>query len=231
MPLFCPHCAQEVRGDQVDVAADLATCAACGEQFAVSASLNPTADDPGESVSPSGALQVDPLPNGGVSIMIPAAGAKSSLTRGLIFFAVFWNGISWILWGGFMYAGAQDGMPWFVVCFVSIFPLIGVFLVWWACKLIWEVIWIELSSDGFLIHRRLFRRDRVKTLDLADVESFRLESAYQVNNQPVLACFVISNGRRKLPFGHSQAEADKEWLAASLNQQLLRLKANLADQA
>jgi len=170
---------------------------------------------------PSGVLDIEYPPEGGIRIHIPAAGLTAK-AMGMFGFALFWNLILAAVFGGFLIGMVKGEIPLAMLLFFLPFIAVGVVMLYIGCRLAWGRTTLWLDRDGFAIVKELFGRQRSRSFLLEDVESFSREVSYTENDKPVYACRARV-GRKKVSFGHRLSEADQDWLVAELNRVLSTL--------
>lgn len=222
MALACPGCGVDVRGEAVNVALDTACCPRCGEAFVPSAVLHGDGlSRPEHPSEPPPGLEVMRFSGGGIQVSIPRAGF-SGRSLGMVFFAAFWNLISWVVFGSFIRIG-MEGAPVFVLPLVSIFPLIGVVLAVAAVWMVFGTAIVEMDRRGLVIIQQLFGWKRRVDVPLEQIDRIDEQSVYTQNDQPVLGV-AVHFGKRQRKFGSTLTDVGREWLVAEMNSVLRRFR-------
>ncbi len=222
MPLACPACGMDVRGEAVNIMLDTACCPRCGETFVPSAVLHAEGPGPADHpAEPPPGLDVIRSPDGGIQVTVPRTGFTSQ-GAGMVLFAVLWNLFSWAMFGGFVLSARSD-MPAFVLPLVSLFPLIGIVLIIIVLWMMFGTTTVDLSWQGLTVTRRLFGWERRIEATLAQIEGFGQEVVYAQDDKPVLGV-AVHIGKRQRKFGTSLTETAREWLVDELNAVLKALR-------
>jgi hypothetical protein len=189
-----------------------------GATGGLSASAERLAETPIDLKSPPPAKIVswERGPDGSVRMVLPRRGFGRDVV-GTIFFAVFWNLITVIVSGGFIYGMITSDVPKLLVLFFIPFWAVGIGMPLWACWQAWGTTELGLDRSGATLTRQLFGQKLVRQYAAEDLEPFSQEVAYSQNHVPVMAC-QLRAGRKKANFGHGLSSLDQEWLVAALNQ-------------
>lgn len=230
MALRCPDCGNAVRGEAVDVAADSATCPYCDRAFQASTALPPASPEATGEAKPDASdapppevAYVERTPDGGINVLLPKRGMRG---RASFFFgfASLWNLLMFAVSSAIVWSLIEDeGPPWFVLLFLSLFWVIGLGMLRWACWLAWGETALRLGPEGLGRIRKLFGRSRSRRFPLEAVEEFTRSVAYEQNDTPVYAC-TIHAGKKEFNFAHKLSDANQKWLVAELNRVLGELK-------
>jgi hypothetical protein len=135
---------------------------------------------------------------------------KGRWPRGLIFFAVFWNLISWgavLAFGSHVVSGEAPKWIWL---HLIIFPSVGLGMFYAVIRTRFAEHLIYLGPELIRLQRSLFRKTN-HDLATAEVTAVEKVSFYQQNYQPVYGV-QISAGKKRIRFGSALSEAEKNWL-------------------
>ncbi len=212
----CPHCQhrfQPFADRPAKSFADLnqLTCPKCGKSFTFAdttggkGATDLTPEGPFEQ-PPGSRIERRPVSASELLFYIPASGRWG----GLLFFAIFWNAISWTVFLAFVFAKSHvegDQPPFFVI---GIFPAVGLGLAYAAIRMRFATHLIFLGPEFVRLQRALVRR---KNYDLPTAEIVHVKKAefYKQNYQPVYG-IEIGAGKRRIRFGSALSEEEKNWL-------------------
>jgi len=236
MAIQCPQCSNELPADKVNIDADTALCAECGEMFRPSEILGPRSADTedwsrfgtpvtGEKPSEKDVI-MEYLEDGGVGMYLPAGG--SGKRSGFYFtFALVWNAIVLAVGGGFFWGMLEGDVPWPLLLFLIPFAGVGLLFLLWGCWLAWGTTSIGIDRQGLWLEQKLFGRRRLRTYPLDQIDGFRRNKAYEQNDEPIYACCVRVGGR-KHNFAHKLSDEHQQWLVNEFNQALRRLRSDRA---
>jgi hypothetical protein len=187
-------------------------CPKCGHTFTVrmllekksSASINP----PGPFEQPAGTkIERRPVSDTELLFHIPRSGRSG----GMMFFAIFWNAISWAVFAGFAAGVLRGQAPLLPILFVSLFPAIGIGLLYAALRNKYAVHLLYLGPDRVRLQRQLFGRRKNYDLATSTVRHVRKVEFYQQNYQPVYGIEILGDGG-KIRFGSILTDDEKNWL-------------------
>src|SRR5690606_7559307 len=143
-------------------------------------------------------------------LVIEAAGWRA---KSIIFLAVVWNAVSWIVAGtivgseGFDQADAT--LPIFFLM-ILLFIAIGLAFAMWAIHLAFARTLILLEHDRVVVQTILFGYKRRKSIDLVATSCARLEVSHEENDRPVYRV-AITGPNGKATFGTALSNQDKDW--------------------
>jgi len=161
-------------------------------------------------------------PDGGVVVLLPRRGLHGAVIR-TFFFAAFWMFITVIVSGGFFFGMLKGDVPWLLVFFFVPFYAVGIGLTLWAIWSAWGTTGIRIGPEGAAVSRRLFGKTFDRKFQLADLQRFERQQAYEVNDRPVYAAALQTSGGR-VRFGHLLDAPDQKWLVYQLNETLQHLQ-------
>lgn len=155
---------------------------------------------------------------------IPASGKS----EGLIFMAIFWCAISFPLWISFLLGKMKSDIPPVAgFLFTSLFPAIGLGLLYAALRMKYATHRLVITRDQVLLERRLFGRKKVRVLHRAGIRAVEQQTFFTRNYQPVYG-IEIRGAEGKLRFGSGMAEPDKAAMCAALSKLLVQPNAPTA---
>lgn len=225
MALKCPKCGADVLADNVNVAADMASCANCGEAFRPSEVLPQKGGSeatPDLTPPPPERARCQETPDGGVVVLLPRRGLSGSAV-GAFFFAAFWMLITVTVSGAFFYGMVKGEVPWPLVFFFVPFYAVGIGMFLWGCWSAWGSTGIRVGPEGAAVIRRLFGKSLEREFRLDDVRGFERRHVYDMNNQPVYAV-ALQGARKRVHFAHQLSKSDQKWLVHQLSETLKRLQ-------
>ena len=211
---ICPKCSFKFfpfRERELTSWSDKIVCPQCSHEVAVKDSLATQRDI---KVNPTGPfarpaetkIQRETVSETQLLFVIPASGRWG----GTLFFAIFWNVVSWTAFCAFLFGNKPSGsFP--VLPFVAMFPLIGIGLAYWALRTRFAMHLLYLSAENIRLQRQLFGRSKNFDLATANVTTVHKAEFYQQNYQPVYGIEIKSN-TGKIRFGSILTEDEKNWL-------------------
>lgn len=135
-------------------------------------------------------------------------------------FAVMWNGIVLVVSGGFLAAALHpNGPPWFVFAFLSLFWLIGLWLLYFAIRMKFERTMLLVEPTRAVLQRTLFQRVKTEDTQLTEGTSATLVESYSQNDSPVFAIH-IPGVDSTLKIGTALSDREKDWLVERINEVL-----------
>lgn len=232
MPVLCPKCSQGLPPEDVNVAKDVAFCRTCNEAFSLSAQVGGASGPPRTSQPPATSVLLT-RDDARIAAVIPPQGFKGAGCF-LGFFALFWNGITWLVFLGFV--GSMFGVvksnsptaPWMVIFFIPHIAVgIGVAIA--AVFAIKGDVAIAMDKENVLMQRRLFGYTWSRSMPFAQISDVRMTEAYRSNGRSVQgvgfhfqkAAAVHSAGsspvksvlgKRTMNFGSGLSDDEKAWL-------------------
>lgn len=244
MPVLCPKCNQGLPPEDVNVAKDVAFCRNCNEAFAISAQVAGTSG-PSRVPEPSSTTVVLTRDEQRIAAVIPPQGFKGAGCF-LGFFALFWNGITWTVFLGFVGAlfGAVSSKnsiaPWMAVFFIP-HMAIGIGVAIAALYAIKGDVALAMDKENVLLQRRLFGYTWSRSMSFAMISDVRLTEAYRSNGRSVqgigfhfekavpLNAHSTSPvksfaGKRAMTFGSGLTDEEKAWLLGEFHDYWMRNK-------
>jgi hypothetical protein len=214
MQVFCPKCAQTLRGDAINVVTDVALCGKCNEVFPLSSLMQAQESGPVDlSNPPRGAWY-----QGDINGFIVQATTRHPIAFFLVPFMCVWSGFSLggiygtqIMQGNFNLGKSLFGIPFLLG--TLIFGAVALMAV---CG---KVVVRVLDSEGVVFTgvgpfgwRRPFNWD--------DVTMVRVERSFTRNNSSQ-AMTIVLDGPRKLRFGSGLTENRRDFIANVLRHELM----------
>jgi len=211
----CPQCGHTFRPfEEHELTSwnDNIVCPQCGHSVPLKESLSVQNEvkinPPGPVAQPPGTrIERKPVSDMELLFYIPASGRWG----GMLFFAVFWNAISWTIFPAFLLGESHSHIPWVAALFTGLFPLIGVGMAYAALRTRFAVHLLYLGPDRIRLQRQLFGRKKNFDLTTSRVESVQKMEFYQQNYQPVYGVEIKATDG-KIRFGSALTEAEKNWL-------------------
>lgn len=154
----------------------------------------------------------------------------SGTSGGLMFFAIFWNLISWTVFSMFLWSFLNGkanvhGAPTPAVLLAALFPTIGIFMAYAAIRTRFAKHLLYISPDIVRLQRALFFR-KTFTLPASEVLHVKKTVFYTQNYQPVYG-IEFSTGSRKIRFGSVLSDDEKNWVCWDARQHLRKVGAKL----
>lgn len=200
-PMICPNCGRQITLQEIT-----------GSSEAGAAQLN----TPTRVPQPMGSeVRVDELQGGMKGFRLPT-GKRSCF---LLVFTLFWNGII-----GFIIFAATTGLgdnaenpfeDWWGFLFFLPFILVGLALAVLTVKAQFEKVTVLLSPQAIMLERSTLGWNRIHRIETEEIYSVEAKEFYQQNYEPVYGIEIRSN-RKKLRFGSSLKEEDKQWLIGEI---------------
>ena len=176
---YCPHCDQTATPNPEDSR----SCPVCGGPLTQQPETPPGPAYLREPPPAESGIQILEADDARLMLSIPSGGKRS---RSMGCFVVLWNLITMGVTGGFAAAAfQQDGPPWFVFLFLSLFWAVGVGMAVFWVKLRFERGYLFLSADRAVQQKILFGRKRNFETPLDERSEARLAESYQENDEPV----------------------------------------------
>jgi hypothetical protein len=236
MPVLCPKCAQGLPPEDVNVAKDVAFCRTCNEAFALSAQVG-TYGPPLVAQPPDSKI-VFTRDDERIAVIQPAQGFKGTGCF-FTFFALFWNGITWIVFLGFvgsMFGVVQSNSPvapWMAVFFIP-HMTIGLVTALIAVYCIYGDVALAIDRTAVLMQRRLFGYTWARKMPFEAITDIRLTEAYKSNGRSVQGIGFHFEGKalnandphsavksfaksRPMTFGSGLSQEEKDWLLGELH--------------
>ncbi len=214
--MTCPNCKHRFKpfaDHEARTFTELSTiaCPKCGKTFSFSESTDAQKSpqpDPDQPLSQPPGSRIERRPVSATELLfyVPASGRWGFM----LFFAIFWNLISWTVFLAFVFGRHKGVVEIAPIFFSSLFPAIGIALAYVAIRGKYATHLLFLGPEFVRLQRALFRR---KNYDLPTAEIVHVKKAefYQQNYQPVYG-IEIGAGRRKIRFGSALTELEKDWL-------------------
>jgi hypothetical protein len=221
MRLRCPACGSEIGTEGVNVAANVAHCAACGETHVLSRLAGAEADReaPSEVPRPKTTRVEFQREEGRLAVALPR-GAHRGAGCLMLFFSAFWNAITWaivativagLLSGG---KGGVGAFGLFGLLFMIPFVLVGIATALAALYLLFGRAGFAMSGEKVLLRRSLFGFTHQRSFNVADVTRVGVMEAYRQNDEPVHGVGLKIRGRATpLVFGTNLSDEERDWLA------------------
>lgn len=231
MPVLCPKCSQGLPPEDVNVAKDVAFCRTCNEAFALSAQV--AASGPPRVAQPADSKIVFTRDDERIAVIQPPQGFKGTGCF-FTFFALFWNGITWTVFLGFV--GSMFGVvqskspvaPWMAVFFIP-HMTIGLAVAIAAVYCIYGDVALAIDRTTVLLQRRLFGYTWSRKMPFDAITDIRLTEAYKSNGRSVQGIGFHFQGTptqpltldisvrtsvkaRPMTFGSGLSQEEKDWL-------------------
>ncbi len=228
----CPNCgaiyndtASSARFEKPDY---LVRCGVCGEETSLKALTQTQSADGAEAAALRDPRQPVPKPQGtriGVmklddgSTAIDVPSARTS--RGLLFFAIFWLGLSTVFFAGILFSAAGGDLPPLpAIGMLTLFEAIGLAMLYFALMLKYARHRILIRDEGFLYQREFFRRRRVHEYHTADISAVKQAVFYTQNYTPVYGIEIRTRNGRTIRLGSGLEDDEKRWLVWELRSAL-----------
>jgi DNA-directed RNA polymerase subunit RPC12/RpoP len=212
---ICPKCGfkfNPFQGREITSWGDKIVCQKCGHSLALAEAVKSQAE---LKVNPAGPFQqpagsrIERKPVSGTELLfyIPSSGKGGFL----LFFAVLWNAISWLIFLAFLLSAWNGEGSWLAMTFLLFFPLIGILLLYIALRVGFSAHLLYLSPDRIRLQRQLFASRKNYDLQTSRVASVRKVEFYQQNYQPVYG-IELKSQEGKIRFGSVLTDDEKNWL-------------------
>jgi len=228
VPTLCPKCGGTIPQDDVNVAKDIAFCRKCDKGFALSDLVSDHAIAANVDLAnpPRGAWYRD---DGG-QVSIGASMRSAGGAFALLFFALFWNGISWgmfiaMLKGsgnvsgpGIHHSGGKTVVDGVAFLFITPFLLIGALAAGLVLLMLFGRVEVTIRGQEGSIFTGAGAWGRRQLFDLASVTGVALRpSNWTKNNQPQ---YAICLDGPALKFGSALPDPKRQFIAAALRKVL-----------
>lgn len=174
---------------------------------------------------PSGSKIVFEEQADGIAIRVPPAGVIKG-SKGLFFFALFWNIFVICMVGGLGYAALTgDDEAWFGLLFMLIFVAVGVGTMLGALNMGRRSADILLMRSDTLIKRRGIFGEKVSEILTPDLTEICIgPSGLEVNGRPVHELQFHTSSGKAIGLLSQLKDEEIRWLAALLQNKLVQLK-------
>lgn len=242
--LVCPGCQTVLREDLVE-GAGAPDCPFCGARLPDTFGVGMRRDVNGsraeeagrvarlweEGESPSGEAELFASPPEGSKVQVIEGTAERAIfyvpggwKRGafaLGFFALFWNGLLTMMTVGTIRGAlnppaGQAPPPLFLIPFLSVFWAIGLGILFWFLKLLFERLLLLVEQERLVIRRTLFGWERNKTISLGEKAAAALVVSYSQNERPVYA-IAVEGTDGTIKFGTGLSDTEKDWFVDTIN--------------
>lgn len=208
MKLTCPKCSNPIGSADANLSEGVCVCPHCQEFFKISGLL--TEDIEVTRVAKPLHTQVEFVADRETLGFIVPSGRSRGAGFFLLFFALFWNSITWL---GF--AGAIAKFEIIPILFLIPFILIGL-LVALAC------VYVFFGEFTFSIDRRecraiwsVFKWNFTRKATTAQINGVVEDVVYRKNYQPVYG-IAIKHGNSTLKFGSDLNDEERKWLIGEI---------------
>lgn len=214
MKPLCPICGNVIPVELVNVQEGIGHCTRCNEVFALDVLMRNKGDIAYRTEKPAYSLIESFYDKDSMGFIIPALGLKGT-TFFFLFFAAFWNAISW-----FMFIMALHDGEVFAVLFMLIFIVIGagvfgMFIFYWK-----GVVSFEMDTLNCHVVWSVFKFRRMKTIACLDITAVTEDVVYSKNYQPVYGV-CLKHGKKSLKFGSSMTDEERKWAIGEIKQFLV----------
>lgn len=218
MKVHCPSCGREVPADQINIQEMAAACPECGELFSIADAAKEAAAPPLLPEPANTKVYLVRDRDERIGVALPRGGFKG-LGCFLVFFSLFWNGITWtIVIAGITQFGKEGkGMGVFMLLFMIPFVLIGLGMAVGALWAIFGRTSVALSRSALIVERALFGLRWRKTYKIEDIESIGMREAYKRNGHSKYGVGIeLASRRMPVIFGSSLTEDERKWILGEL---------------
>lgn len=215
MNLICSVCNVPIAPADANLAEGVCQCRHCGGFFKIAALL--TEDSTVTRIAKPAYSEVGFFSEQDSLGFIIPPGRNRGTAFFFLFFALFWNAISWT---GMV--AALHGRELIASLFVSLFVAIG-------AGLAFAALYAFKGEFSFLVDRStccavwsLFKWSRKKRIPTADITAVTEEVVYTKNYQPVYGV-GLKTGNKTVKFGSALTEEERKWIIGELRH-FLRVK-------
>ena len=222
MKIVCPKCKQPIPAEGVNIAKALAYCNACQEGFDLDDLVEPEAL-PAERPADAQCLLVRDADK--LALALPRGGFKG-IGCFFTFFALFWNGITWlfVVLTILGMVGAvptntvkSSSPPAVVLLFLIPFMVIGIVTGLIALYCVFGETSVAMDSQELMFRRTVLGRNWDRTYPIAKIKEIKRTESYKQNDVPVYGVGIHIEGKSMaITFGSGLKEEEKNWLIYEL---------------
>jgi len=208
MNLVCKTCNATIAPGDANVAEGVCTCRQCGGFFKIAALLT---DDAvitriaKPAYTPVGFFS----DRDSLSLIIPR-GRNRGTAFFFLFFALFWNALSWTMFTVALFQGEL-----FPVLFLLIFVTVGIGLALAALYGFFGEFSLLADRSACRAVWTLFNWKRTKSLATSSITAVTEEVVYTKNYVPVYGV-GLKSGSQTLKFGSALTEEERKWIVGEL---------------
>jgi hypothetical protein len=208
MNLVCSSCSAPITPDDANLVEGVCTCRQCGGFFKIAALL--TEDAAITRIAKPAYSPVEFFSEPDSLGLIISKGRSRGTAYFFLFFALFWNAISWTCFIAALFSGQI--VP---VLFVTLFIVIGMILA--GASLFGFFGEFSLLTDRTTCRAvwTLFRWSYTKTLPTPTITAVTEEVVYTKNYAPVYGV-GLKAGAKTLKFGSALTEDERKWIIGEL---------------
>ncbi|HVS71451.1 MAG TPA: hypothetical protein VHQ47_09375 [Phycisphaerae bacterium] len=150
-----------------------------------------------------------------LTFLMPRAGLRSPLVRFLAFFTLLWNAFAWVFFAVALRNVTKDGIV--PLLFVSLFVLVGTFLLVWTLRSALRKVVILAGPDALLLTEKGILRTSEKHWPRDVMAAIRdAESRTTVQNRTLMQLQILTTDRKTHRCLTGAEDDDLAWIAATL---------------
>ena len=209
MKLNCPQCQREISPAGVNVAQGVCYCEPCNAVYNLSAFLSDESAMP--LVQKPAASKVESFYDGNAAGYILPKGNRG-LGFFMLFFALFWNGITWTI----AIASFGDGET-STMLFMIPFVLIGLGTAAAALFFLFGQTSILLDTETVRVSRDLFGKSFTRKRSTRDMTKVYKGEIYRQNERPMYGVCIDFKDAGSLKFGSHLSDAERDWMISEID--------------
>ncbi|HVX87122.1 MAG TPA: hypothetical protein VH253_20225 [Phycisphaerae bacterium] len=150
-----------------------------------------------------------------LTFLMPRAGLRSPLVRFLAFFTLLWNAFAWVFFAVALRNVTKDGIV--PLLFVSLFVLVGTFLLVWTLRSALRKVVILAGPDALLLTEKGILRTSEKHWPRDVMAAIRdAESRTTVQNRTLMQLQILTTDGKTHRCLTGAEDDDLAWIAATL---------------
>jgi hypothetical protein len=208
MNLVCKTCNATIAPGDANVAEGVCTCRQCGGFFKIAALL--TDDAVITRIAKPAYSSVEFFSDRDSLGFIIPRGRSRGTAFFFLFFALFWNALSWTMFTVALFQG-----EFFAVLFLLIFVTIGAGLALVALYSFFGEFSLLADRSTCRAVWTLFKWSRTKSVITSSITAVTEEVVYTKNYQPVYGV-GLKSGPKTLKFGSALTEEERKWIIGEL---------------
>lgn len=180
-----------------------------------------------ETDEPAGSTS-GPRPPAGSAIRVHAADENRLVldippgkqAAGIGCFAIIWNGFMTVFTAAMTAAllnGKNKDFGFAPLAILSVFWLVGVGFIYAWVKLRFERCLLFVEHDRAVLRKILLGRQKQTELELDPLSRAELTESYRENERPVYRVTIVGAGEKRMHFGTSLDQSDKDWCVDAVN--------------
>lgn len=208
MKPICPTCQVVIPDAEVNLAQGICRCPSCGEYHKLGFLLR----DSGvveRTAQPGGSAVGHYREADSMGFIIPRNGFRGP-TWFFLFFAAFWNAITWVMLGAAFKEGQME-----TVLFMLIFVAVGLVMLGIFLFMAFGEITVAADTRAITVIWSLKNIRFRRTALLGQIDSIEESSVYTKNYQPVYGV-GIKHGKKWIKFGSNLTEDERRWMIGEL---------------